>query len=209
VSLRILGGLAKGLLLHLPNRISFRPTSVMLRRKMFDAFQQWEGKIFIDACAGSGAMGLEAWSRGALEVILVENEKRNHLNVEKSVDKFVENFPQECEQRKIKTVQLSFDRWWARFEHLYAAWPMEKKKNTLFFWDPPYAELEHYWPPLEKIFHHGQYVGELWIESDRQKGFSSEQLIERVSSWKNVDLNSLEVFTQGTNFILRVPFRCL
>jgi 16S rRNA (guanine966-N2)-methyltransferase len=63
MSIKILGGIAKGTILFLPDEKLTRPTLVLLKRKIFDAIQNFDGKIFIDACAGSGAIGLEAWSR--------------------------------------------------------------------------------------------------------------------------------------------------
>ena len=55
---------------------SLRPTSVMLRRKFFDSFQDWEGINFCDLFAGSGAMGFEALSRGSKKILLNEKNKR-------------------------------------------------------------------------------------------------------------------------------------
>ncbi|MBP5296212.1 MAG: RsmD family RNA methyltransferase, partial [Bacteriovoracaceae bacterium] len=65
MALTILGGQAAAFKINLPAQVRFRPTSVMLRRKLFDAHQTWKGEGFFDVCAGSGAMGMEAWSRGA------------------------------------------------------------------------------------------------------------------------------------------------
>jgi 16S rRNA (guanine(966)-N(2))-methyltransferase RsmD len=49
-----------------------RPTSARTREALFSIVgQDLEGARFLDACAGTGAVGLEAWSRGA-EVTLVE-----------------------------------------------------------------------------------------------------------------------------------------
>ena len=68
--MQIIGGLAKGHGLCVPRGI--RPTSTLLKRKLFDSHQTWEAVNFIDLCAGSGSVGLEAWSRGAKSVCLVE-----------------------------------------------------------------------------------------------------------------------------------------
>jgi 16S rRNA (guanine966-N2)-methyltransferase len=59
MALKILQGEAKGLSLVAPSS-GTRPTSVLLRRKVFDAHQDMSDSIFIDCCAGTGAMGLEA-----------------------------------------------------------------------------------------------------------------------------------------------------
>ena len=74
--LRILGGKAKGQLLKSPPENSItRPTSVMLKRKFFDAFQDLGEAHFYDLCAGSGSVGIEAWSRGVKQVELVEKHE--------------------------------------------------------------------------------------------------------------------------------------
>ena len=69
MSVKILGGFARGLNLLVPKGDLIRPTSIMLKRRVFDFFQRMDDKIFIDLCAGSGAVGLEAWSRGAQKFI--------------------------------------------------------------------------------------------------------------------------------------------
>ena len=49
----------------------------MLRRRIYDSWQNLNDVIFVDLCAGSGAMGFEAWSRGAKKVYL--NEMNRHV----------------------------------------------------------------------------------------------------------------------------------
>ena len=62
MGLKILGGIAKGNTINIPKNGSFRPTSIRLKRRLFDFRQNWEGYTFIDLCAGSGAVGIESWS---------------------------------------------------------------------------------------------------------------------------------------------------
>ena len=70
--MEILGGLAKGLNLKVPAGREVRPTSVRSRRALFDMLGDLTGKHFCDFFAGSGAVGIEAASRGASHVLLVE-----------------------------------------------------------------------------------------------------------------------------------------
>src|SRR3990172_5277353 len=95
MSIKILGGIAKGTILFLPNEKLARPTLVLLKRKIFDAAQNFEGSIFIDACAGSGAIGLEAWSRGADRVYLIESDKKVFDCLLKNTEKIEKHFNQE------------------------------------------------------------------------------------------------------------------
>ncbi|MBP9841426.1 MAG: 16S rRNA (guanine(966)-N(2))-methyltransferase RsmD [Simkaniaceae bacterium] len=72
--MRLTGGIFKNRLLKSPKGQSTRPTSEKLRQAVFNILQhKIEGATFLDLFAGSGAMGLEALSRGALKATFVEN----------------------------------------------------------------------------------------------------------------------------------------
>ena len=77
---RIIGGSAGGRRIQTPRGSSTRPTSDRVREALFSAIESWCGSLhglrFLDLYAGSGAVGLEAWSRGAGVVTLVEQDRR-------------------------------------------------------------------------------------------------------------------------------------
>ena len=77
---RIIGGSAGGRRITTPRGASTRPTSDRVREALFSAVESWcsslHGLRFLDLYAGSGAVGLEAWSRGAGVVTLVEQDRR-------------------------------------------------------------------------------------------------------------------------------------
>lgn len=77
---RIIGGHAGGRRLATPRGDATRPTSDRVREALFSAIESWCGSLqglrFLDLYAGSGAVGLEAWSRGAEVVTLVEHDRR-------------------------------------------------------------------------------------------------------------------------------------
>jgi 16S rRNA (guanine966-N2)-methyltransferase len=77
---RIIGGSAGGRRISVPRGVNTRPTSDRVREALFSAFESWCGSLsglrFLDLYAGSGAVGLEAWSRGAGVVTLVEQDRR-------------------------------------------------------------------------------------------------------------------------------------
>lgn len=76
MSLRVLGGKYRSLLLQSPRGAQTRPTTSMLRKAVFDMVQSSiEGSRFLDLFAGSGAMGIEALSRGAATATFVESHK--------------------------------------------------------------------------------------------------------------------------------------
>lgn len=74
---RIVGGTAGGRRLTMPRGRSTRPTSERTREGLFSALEATHGTLhgraFLDLYAGSGAVGLEAASRGAAPVLLVEH----------------------------------------------------------------------------------------------------------------------------------------
>lgn len=77
---RIIGGSAGGRRINTPSGAGTRPTSDRVREALFSAVESWCGSLqglrFLDLYAGSGAVGLEAWSRGAGVVTLIEQDRR-------------------------------------------------------------------------------------------------------------------------------------
>jgi 16S rRNA (guanine966-N2)-methyltransferase len=76
---RIIGGTAGGRRIRTPRGDSTRPTSDRVREALFSAVDAAVGSVtglrFLDVYAGSGAVGLEARSRGAGVVTLVEHDR--------------------------------------------------------------------------------------------------------------------------------------
>jgi 16S rRNA (guanine966-N2)-methyltransferase len=71
--LRIIGGTWKGRRLWAPPGLDTRPMPDRIKQSLFDWLgQDCTGWRMADVCAGSGGVGLEAASRGATEVVLVE-----------------------------------------------------------------------------------------------------------------------------------------
>jgi 16S rRNA (guanine966-N2)-methyltransferase len=77
---RIIGGSAGGRRITAPSGQHTRPTTDRVREALFSSIEAWCGSLqglrFLDLYAGSGAVGLEAWSRGAGVVTLVESDRR-------------------------------------------------------------------------------------------------------------------------------------
>lgn len=72
---RIIGGQWKRTILPVPNHPGLRPTPVRVRETLFNWLgQDLQGLRCLDAFAGTGALGFEAASRGAAEVVLVEQD---------------------------------------------------------------------------------------------------------------------------------------
>ena len=71
--MRIIAGTLRARTLEAPAGLATRPTSDRLREALFNVLApRIEGAVFLDLYAGSGAVGLEALSRGAAQVVFVE-----------------------------------------------------------------------------------------------------------------------------------------
>ncbi|MDN3509517.1 MAG: 16S rRNA (guanine(966)-N(2))-methyltransferase RsmD [Candidatus Neptunochlamydia sp.] len=74
--MRITGGFLKNQSLKTPKGDKTRPTSEKLRQSVFNIAQTYvENCTFLDLYAGSGAMGIEALSRGAKEATFIEKDR--------------------------------------------------------------------------------------------------------------------------------------
>ena len=72
--MRIIAGCIKGRSLQAPADLSVRPTADRAREALFSILQRWPQGPFLDLFAGTGAVALEAWSRGYGPVACVERE---------------------------------------------------------------------------------------------------------------------------------------
>jgi len=73
--MKIIGGKYKGRNFYMPAEI--RPTQHVVRKALFDILgQDMEGIEFLELFAGSGAVGIEALSRGAANVVFVEKDSK-------------------------------------------------------------------------------------------------------------------------------------
>ena len=122
--MRIIGGLAKGRVLHFPSKSKERPTSDFLREALFNLLGPLDGKTFLDLFAGSGSAGLEAASRGAKEVYLVEKNKELIEIIKKNVQKCC--FDATC---RVITGDIDYS-----LSDLFR----KKYKFDIVFADPPY-----------------------------------------------------------------------
>ncbi len=73
-TIRVIGGSRRGRRLKVPGRGEVRPTSDRVREAIFDVLGSLEGLRVVDLFAGSGAMGIESLSRGAMHCVFVESD---------------------------------------------------------------------------------------------------------------------------------------
>ncbi len=83
--MRIISGKAKGRKLKVPKTDKVRPTQDKVKEALFNIIHIKEGDKVLDLYAGAGSIGIEALSRGAKEVVFIDQKPRLvHENVELS-----------------------------------------------------------------------------------------------------------------------------
>ncbi|MCG8413220.1 MAG: 16S rRNA (guanine(966)-N(2))-methyltransferase RsmD [Pseudomonadales bacterium] len=90
--LRIIGGSMRSRILRFPDADGLRPTSDRIRETLFNWLQNdISGSRCLDLFAGSGALGIEALSRGASEVQFVESNQQVAAALQDSLDELAQD----------------------------------------------------------------------------------------------------------------------
>ena len=82
--MRIISGSNKGKKLEHPKTI--RPTRDFVKEAVFNIIGSCQVLVVMDVCAGSGALGIEALSRGAKKVIFIEQDTDNCKVIQRNLD---------------------------------------------------------------------------------------------------------------------------
>jgi len=123
--MRIIAGEYKGRNLKSPPSLNVRPTSDRLRETLFNVIAPIiEGARFLDLCAGSGAVGIEALSRGASHVTFVDRSRR--------MCKLIEANVQLC--------RIPEERWEIYCSEANEFLRSEETAWDIVFFDPPYKD---------------------------------------------------------------------
>lgn len=87
--MRVIAGIYRGRILKSPQDTKTRPTSDRLRETLFNILAPRinDETRFLDLCAGTGAIGIEALSRGAAFTTFVDKSKRSCALIEENLDK--------------------------------------------------------------------------------------------------------------------------
>jgi 16S rRNA (guanine966-N2)-methyltransferase len=173
MSVKILGGNFKGISLLVPNDHNVRPTAVLLKRRVFDANQRLNNKIFIDACAGSGSVGFEALSRGAESIYLIENRKSS-IRVINENKKIIERKSNIDSSVAIEIISRDITSWLGKFKIQYKSWSENSQHHTIFFFDPPYFMHDLYFFIEQSLLLEDWFKGQIWVESDEVTGIKKE-----------------------------------
>lgn len=150
---RVIGGLWKRSKLPVADKPGLRPTPDRVRETLFNWLgQDLGGWRCLDAFAGSGALGIEAASRGAAEVVLLERDRA-----------LAQSLVQTCARLKATTVRVEAAdalAWMAR---------CEPRRFELVFIDPPF-DAQLFDPALRAAAPLVVDDGWLYLEADRAFG---------------------------------------
>ncbi len=124
--MRITGGELRGRRLKTPPGADVRPTQDMVREALFSMLQEVVPESsFLDLFAGSGSVGIEAWSRGARSVTWVEGSRKVAQTLEGNVNTL-------CDANPGRVFVEDVFKWIAR--------PLSgAEKFDIVFADPPYS----------------------------------------------------------------------
>lgn len=142
-NLRIISGNNRGLCLNSPKNLEIVPTKNMVKESLFNIIQdKIEGSSFLDLFGGSGQIGIEAASRGAKSVVIVDSNRDAIQTINKNVLKLknanINVIFSDSQEFLIKTTK-SFD---------------------IAFLDPPYKSnlLENIYSKINKIMNENSVI---------------------------------------------------
>ncbi len=173
-SVKIIAGTARNMDIEMP--ASARPTLSRVKEGMFSSihFDLLDGDVCcLDLCAGSGALGMEALSRGAKHCVFVENNREACRIIKNNLR--ITDFEEKAEVLQIDA------KYFLEQERF-------KDSFDIIFFDPPYEEKKLYdlTEQLPKIMKTG---GKILIEST--SGFCKE--IEELTLHKTYRYGSVVV----------------
>ncbi len=140
VALRITAGWAKGRVIQAPAGKATRPTSAVLREALFGILApKLENALVLDLFCGSGAMALEALSRGAQRAVLVDKDKKALITAKQNAHSL--GMDEQCSfyLKDYKTALSLLKEQPERFDLIYI--------------DPPY-QAGYYGQALQGVFPH-------------------------------------------------------
>ena len=85
--MRVIAGSRKGHTIAAPRGLETRPTSDRVRENVFNLVGPLDGATVLDLYAGSGALGIEALSRGAARALFVERDADAVRTIERNLDR--------------------------------------------------------------------------------------------------------------------------
>lgn len=160
--------------LKFPKDRLFRPTKSIVRESVFNILgSQIQQASFLDLCSGSGAVGLEAESRGASMVVCVDRQVKFLKYNKESLGAGIDIVRQDI-TRYLNITDLTFD---------------------FIFLDPIWADKDTYTVSIRTIFNRSLLKSNGWLFVEHDVNFSPADLFE-VSKQYKYGNSRLSVFIQ-------------
>ncbi|HET7842018.1 MAG TPA: 16S rRNA (guanine(966)-N(2))-methyltransferase RsmD, partial [Terriglobia bacterium] len=154
--MRIISGMYRGHFLKTLKGGKLRPTSDHLRETLFDVLGPLvEGATFLDAYAGSGAVGLEALSRGARQVVFLEHHRP-------AAQLIRENLAGLEIESGYEVLPLTVEKGLAKLTE-------EGAKFDFAFIDPPYEEIREYHHALRELARSGLLAADAIVVAEHSR----------------------------------------
>jgi 16S rRNA (guanine966-N2)-methyltransferase len=167
MKMRIIAGEFKGRRINVPASKEIRPTTDRVRETLFNILNNkidFHNRKILDLYSGSGSLGLECLSRGALEVHFVERNYQIYKNLQENIDSL--GITGNCKTYKMEALQ---------FSQLF-----QNQDYDLIFADPPFFKDDVY-RVVENLINN-KYLDD--------KGF---MIIERSMQTKGKDIEKLKI----------------
>lgn len=148
-TVRIIGGQYRGKKLHFPELSDLRPTPDRVKETLFNwLMHDIRGACCLDAFAGSGSLGFEAYSRGAQRVVFVESSPETYANLRQIAASFKSDCLEVINARAEDYFQTAVDRF------------------DIIFLDPPFSK-DYLSPCLTRLAHSNLLLkgGLIYIEA--------------------------------------------
>lgn len=183
--MRIISGKHRGTKLYTLEGLDTRPTLDRVKEPLFSIinFDLADADV-LDLFAGSGALGLEAISRGASKAILCDNSK-------KAIDIINKNIQKMKVESKVQVINK---------DYLVALETLKEQKFDVIFLDPPYA-TDFTEKSIEKIAKYGLLSedGKIIIETDRK-----DELVKNIEKLNLFDIYDERKYGRVSLIFLRL-----
>ena len=171
--MRIISGSNRGHRIQTLKGVQLRPTSDQMRETLFDVLgPSVQDSSFLDAYAGSGAVGLEALSRGASEVVFVEHHRAAMTIIRKNLAAL-----------KIEGgFRLMTSKVLTAIERLHE----EGDPFDFIFLDPPYSEASEYHHALRQLGRSRLVVPGTLVIAEHSRHFFLEDHYTRLERTRSI-----------------------
>ncbi|MCL2859663.1 MAG: 16S rRNA (guanine(966)-N(2))-methyltransferase RsmD [Oscillospiraceae bacterium] len=174
--MRVIGGIARGTKLYTLDGLATRPTLDRVKESLFSIIQLYiEDASVLDLFAGSGALGLEAVSRGASFTILSDSSRRANFIIQQNIIKT--KF-----QDKVMLLEMDYKAVLQKMKE-------ETREFDIIFLDPPYKK-NLLIDAIKKIIEYDllSQNGIIVIETDEK---------EKIGEISDIDINIKDIRKYG------------